>query len=82
MASRAIEYMEEHDMNKPERPVKKKEGQDWDSNDPEFKMEREECIEEMKESRLKGGYWEENQLQAYNLLFQHCPPELETHLAT
>ena len=55
MASRAIKDMEEPDMIKPKGPVKRKEGQDQDNNDPEYKIECEEYIEDTKEFRLKGG---------------------------
>ena len=82
MDLRPIEDMEEPDTNKPDRTIKKKEGRDWDHNDLEFKMECEEYIKDMEESRLKRGYWEENQPWAYNLVLQYCPLELETRLTT
>ena len=48
MASRAIEDMEDPDMNKPDRSIEKKEGKDRDSDDLEFKMECEEYTKVMK----------------------------------
>ena len=82
MAVGAIEDMKVPDMNKPHRPVAKKEGVDRDSDDPMFKIEYEEYIRDMKIFRQQRGNWEENQPQTYNLILQHCPPELETRLIT
>ena len=82
MSLRSIKDTENPDMNKPDRPVKKKESVDQDSEDPESEMEYEEYIKDMKEFRLQIGHWEENQPRMYNLVLQHYPPKLETCLIT
>ena len=55
ITSRGIEDTEDPAITNMERPIKKKEGVDWDNNDPEYKIECEEYIEDTKEFRLKGG---------------------------
>ena len=69
-------------MDKSDRPVKKKEGVDHKDDDPEFKVECEEYIKDIREFQLWRGCWEENQSRAYHIVLQHCPPKLETRLTT
>ena len=47
-SSRAIEDIKYPDMNKHCRPVVKKQNVVWDSDDPMFKIQCEECTEDMK----------------------------------
>ena len=74
MASRVIDDMKDPDVDKPDRPVAKKEGQFWDSTDGKYKMEYEDYTEDMKEYRLWRGCWEENQPWMYNLVLLDWKP--------
>ena len=47
-----------------------------------FKMEVEDYIAANKTYNSKKDKWEENRPRAYNLVLQHCPPELETRLTS
>ena len=53
-----------------------------DKDDPMFKMEVNDYITAMKTYQAKEDKWDENQPRAYNLVLQHCPPELETRLTS
>ena len=45
-------------------------------------MEVEDYIAANKTYNTKKDKWEENRPRAYNLVLQHCPPELETRLTS
>ena len=55
MASRAIGDMKNQNLDKPVRPVLKKDGQDRDRADPEFKIECEDYLEDSKEYQIRKG---------------------------
>ena len=47
-----------------------------------FKMEVDDYIADSKVYRTKKERWEENRPRTYNLVLQHCPPELEIRLTS
>ena len=73
-------------MATPIRPKQKFDTNDtlvtWDKDDPMFKMEVKDYIVAMKTYQAKKDKCDENQPRAYNLVLQHCPPELKTRLTS
>ena len=49
---------------------------------PVFKMEVDDCISDSKVYQTKKERWEENRPRTYNLVLQHCRPELEIRLTS
>ena len=45
-------------------------------------MDVDDYLAEMKTHRTKKEKWDENRPRTYNLVLQHCPPELETRLTS
>ena len=91
MASMAMEDMAEPIMIPPIRPTLDKEVTKPDGtketitraeNSSVFKMEVDDYIADSKVYRTKKERWEENRPRTYNLVLQHCPPELEIRLTS
>jgi hypothetical protein len=90
-ASMAMEDMAEPILTPPIRPKLEQETIKQDGTtetitrpetSPMFKMEVEDYIAANKTYNSKKDKWEENRPRAYNLVLQHCPPELETRLTS
>ena len=91
VASMAMEDMTEPIMTPPTRPtldklVTKSDGATSTitrgEDDSEYKMKVGDYLAGMRTHRTKKDKWDENRPRTYDLVLQHCPPELETRLTS